>query len=446
MTDLILIAVGVLLTAGTAVFVAAEFSLVALDRHTVERAVESGDTKSVGVLKSLRNLSSQLSGTQVGITITTLLFGFAVQEPLANVLTPALEALGLAGAASTAISTGLAMVIAYAFSMVCGELIPKNLAIAVPMPTARVVAPILRGFSLIFKPLIAVFDGSANGILRLLGFEPQDELSAARSPGELESLVRRSAQAGTLDAGTATLLSRTLHLSERTAADTMTHRGAMDALKRENTAQDVIDLARETGHSKFPVMVEDADDLIGVVQVRQAVAVPRADRGSTSIAKIMNEVLQVPDSLQLIPLMLQLRDQGSQMAVVRDEYGGTAGIVTLEDVIEEIVGEVSDEHDPDEPELAAEPDGSWIIAGLRRPDEVQRDTGIELPESNDYETLGGLIMDRLGRMPEVGDEVELPNARLTVIAMDERRIDQVRVLELEAPDEDETNQDEEGGK
>ncbi|MFC0673437.1 hemolysin family protein [Brachybacterium hainanense] len=428
----ILLLCGVLLTAGTAVFVASEFSLVALDRHTVSKAVEDGDRKAAGVLSALTHLSTNLSGAQLGITITTLLFGFAVQDPLAGLLTPLAASAGIPAGVAGPASVVAAMVIAYAFSMLFGELVPKNLAIAAPMGTAKVVAPIQHAFTLFFRPLIAVFNATANAVLRLVGIEPQEELSAARSPAELESLVRRSARAGSLDRGTAVLLSRTLALAGREAADVMTHRGAMVAVEADATAADVLELSRTSGHSRFPVIEGSEDDVVGVVQVRQAVTVPREERAAVPVRSIMAEVHRLPETVPLDSLLLDLRELGAQMAVVVDEYGGTSGIVTLEDVIEEIVGEVSDEHDEGEPErFAREGEDGWLVSGLMRPDEIRRELGVIVPESSDYDTLGGLVMDELRRIPEIGDVVETAGLRLEVTAMDGRRPDSIRIGVLE---------------
>jgi CBS domain containing-hemolysin-like protein len=428
----ILLALGLLLTLGTAVFVASEFCLVALDRHTVEKARDEGDTKATGVLSALTHLSTNLSGAQLGITITTLLFGFAVQDPLAGLLRPLALAAGLPGQWARGVAVVVAMVIAYVFSMLFGELVPKNLAIASPMGMARIVAPVQHAFTRLFKPLIVVFNATANSMLRLLGIEPQEELSAARSPAELDALVRHSASAGTLDPGTAVLLSRTLHLTDREAGDAMTHRGAMISLEVDATAADVLELSRSTGHSRFPVTDGGEDDVSGVVQVRQAVAVPRGRRTATSVRELMSEIPRVPETVPLDDLLIQLRQVGAQLAVVVDEYGGTAGVVTLEDVVEEIVGEVSDEHDDAEPErFVDEGERGWTVSGLMRPDEIRRELGVRVPESSDYDTLGGLVMDTLHRIPVIGDVMDVAGLRLTVVAMDGRRVDQVRVNVLD---------------
>ncbi len=444
----ILLGVGLLLTAGTAIFVASEFSLVALDKHTVEKAVERGDKGAKGVMSALTHLSTNLSGAQVGITITTLIFGFAVKDPLTEVLSSLLGFTGLEPSVVSTTALALAMVLSYGFSVVFGELIPKNLAIAAPFETAKIVAPMQHGFTIAFKPLIMMFNATANFFLRLLGVEPQEELSAARSPAELDSLVRHSAQAGTLDEGTAILLSRTLQLADRTAADVMTHRGAMISIDMSEPASEVLALTAESGKSRFPVIDESEDDVVGIVQARQAIKLSRSERSSTSVKDIMSEVVRVPETVGLDSLLEDLRAQGAQLAVVIDEYGGTAGIVTLEDVIEEIVGEVSDEHDTDEPERFAQGGiDEWTVSGLMRPDEIRRDMGVIIPESPDYETLGGLIMDRLERLPEVGDVVEVPGVRFGVVSLDGRRVDTVEMKlfsdEARARTEDEEEGDNE---
>ncbi len=427
----ILLLVGVLLTLGTALFVAAEFSMVALDKHTVEKAASEGEPGAQRVLTALTHLSTNLSGAQVGITLTTLLFGFAVKDPLTTLMVPLAQLAGLDQTAAGVIGITAALVLSYAFSMVFGELLPKNLAIAAPYGTAKVVAPVQHWFTIALKPIIAMFNATANFFLRLMNIEPQEELSAARSPAELDSLVRHSASVGTLDRGTAILLSRTLQLREREAADVMTHRGHMLSIDVTGTADDVLALTRESGHSRFPVIEDSEDDVVGVVQVRQAMQVPRAERASTSVRELMTEPLTVPDTVPLDSLMVDLRAAGAQIAVVIDEYGGTAGIVTLEDVIEEIVGEVSDEHDTDEPERFVAGENDWTVSALMRPDEIRRELGVIVPESPFYDTLGGLVMETLGRIPQVGDSIDTDGLRLDVLSMDGRRVDQVRLTVLD---------------
>jgi CBS domain containing-hemolysin-like protein len=432
MTQWLLLGVGVLLTLGTSVFVAAEFSLVALDRPTVERAVEAGDRRAVGVLAAVRTLSTQLSGAQVGITLTTLVVGYLTEPSLASLLVGPLGSAGLEEGAAEGASVALALALATAFSMVVGELVPKNLAISVPLPTARLVAGPQRAFTAFAGPLIRLLNGSANRFLNAVGVEPQEELSAGRSPEELASLVRRSADAGTLDRQTATLITRSLGFSGRTAADVMTPRVRTLVLQRDDSVAEVLVVARRSGHSRFPVVDGDLDDVVGVVHLKSAVAVPRDRRDDVPVAAIMSEALRVPETVRLDPLLVQLRAMGLQLAVVVDEYGGTAGVVTLEDLVEELVGEVADEHDRSRPGVMRRRDGSWLVPGLMRPDEVRERTGLDVPDGPAYETLGGLVMARLGRVPQLGDEVVVDGARLRVERMDGRRVDRVALAREEA--------------
>ncbi|HEX5969390.1 MAG TPA: hemolysin family protein [Intrasporangium sp.] len=428
MTEWLLLLAAILLTGGTAVFVAAEFSLVALDRPTVQKAIDAGDGRARVVLQSLRQLSTQLSAAQVGITITTLVVGYLAQPSIGRLLTGPLSSLGLAQPAVEAISGALALVLATAFSMVFGELLPQFLGISAPLTTAKVVALPVRIFATVAKPLILALNGSANAFLRAIGIEPQEELSGARTPQELASLVQRSAEAGTLEVTTARLLTKTLGFGERTADDVMTPRVRCAGIHRDESADDVLRLSRRTGHSRFPVMGNDWDDIDGVVHVKRAMAVPHERRKDVPVSALMSDRLVVPETIQLEPLLRQLRAGGFQMAVVVDEYGGTSGIVTLEDVVEEIVGEVADEHDRRRQSGRELTDGSWTVPGLWRPDEVRDAFDAEVPDGTTYETMGGYVMARLGRVPVVGDVIRVPGWRVHVTGMARRRVDRLRFV------------------
>lgn len=428
MTEWLLVLAGVGLTAGTALFVAVEFSLVALDRPTVQKAIDSGDRRAEVVLGSLRRLSTQLSAAQVGITLTTLVLGYIATPSLGRLLQTPLSALGLQGEALTSVSATLALLIATLFSMVLGELLPQFLGISAPLATAKVVAMPVRVFAVIAKPLIVVLNGSANLVLRGLGITPQEELSGARTPQELASLVRRSAEAGTLDVGTARLVTRSLGFGEQTAADVMSPRARATSIERTATAEDVLRLARSTGHSRFPVTGEDWDDIDGIVHVKRAIAVPHDRRADVPVSALMVPPLLVPETIRLDPLLLLLREAGLQLAIVVDEYGGTAGVVTLEDVVEEIVGDVSDEHDRSRTTAREMTDGSWTLPGLWRPDEVRERLRAPVPDGPAYETIGGWVMAELGRVPVAGDTVELPGWSVTVLTMDGMRVDRLRFV------------------
>jgi CBS domain containing-hemolysin-like protein len=426
MTEWLLVLAGVGLTIGTAVFVAAEFAFVALDKTTVQQAIEQGDTAAKPVLASLRHLSTQLSASQVGITLTTLVLGYLAQPSIGTLLLKPLTAAGVPESAVEPTATALALVLATLFSMLFGELLPQFLGISAPLRTAKLVALPVRVFSVVTKPLIIVLNGSANLVLKAFSITPQEELSGARTPQELASLVRRSAEAGTFDKGTARLMTRSLDFGDQTAADVMTPRVRCTAIERTAAAEDIVGLARSTGHSRFPVIGDDWDDVDGLVHVKRAIAVPHHRREHVPVSALMVDALVVPETIRLDPLLLMLRGAGHQMAVVVDEYGGTSGLVTLEDVIEEIVGEVSDEHDRTRTTGRISADGSWTVPGLWRPDEVRDRLGAPVPDRPAYETIGGYVMACLGRVPVVGDEVPVPGWSLRVEAMDGRRVDRLR--------------------
>ena len=431
MTEWLLVLAGVGLTFGTAVFVAAEFAFVALDKTAVQRAIEQGDASAKPVLASLRQLSTQLSASQVGITVTTLILGYLAQPSLGKLLRTPLTAAHLPTSAIDPSATALALLIATLFSMLFGELLPQFLGISAPLGTAKLVALPVRVFSVITWPLIFVLNGSANLVLKAFGITPQEELSGARTPRELASLIRRSAEAGTMDKGTARLVTRSLDFGDRTAADVMTPRVHCMSIERTASAGDVVRLARTTGHSRFPVIGEDWDDVDGLVHVKRAIAVPHDRRKDVPVSALMVDAVMVPETIRLDPLLLMLRSAGHQMAVVVDEYGGTSGLVTLEDVIEEIVGEVSDEHDRARTTGRISANGSWTVPGLWRPDEVRDRLGALVPDGPAYETIGGYVMAYLGRVPVVGDEVSVPGWSVRVDAMDGRRVDRLRFTPTE---------------
>ncbi len=429
-TDWLLVALGVLLTAGTALFVAAEFSLVALDPAAVDKRAANGKDRTAQLVqRALRQLATELSGAQVGITLTTVLLGYTMQAALANLLARGLELTTWAQAATGAIAVVLSLLIVNTFSMLFGELVPKNWAISDPMRVARVVVRPQHAFTTALRPMIATLNGSANKILHLFGVQPREELGGGRSATELAALVRHSAKAGTLERSTALLLTRSIGFGELTALDVMTDRMRMQTVARDASAEELVALARSTGHSRFPVIEDSPDEVVGIVQLRRAIGVPHERRAEVPVGALMDEAPQVPETARLAPLLVSLRN-GLQMAVVVDEFGGTSGVVTLEDVVEELVGEVADEHDRRRRDVRAGPEESWLVPGTVRPDELVLRTGLRVPDEAAYETLGGLVMTALGRMPQVGDEVEVPGVLLRVETMDGRRVDTLRVRAL----------------
>jgi len=425
--DFIMLGVGLLLTVGTGLFVASEFALVNLDRADLEARQAKGESRLSLTISALRHTSTHLSSAQLGITLTTLLTGYTMEPALSNLLRPTFVAWNIPEAAVAPIATVIAMLVATVMSMILGELVPKNFALALPRQTAKLVIPFQVAFTTVFKPAIIVLNGSANGVLRSMGIEPKEELSGARSAEELSSLVRRSASAGLLEADTASLLDRTLTFSRLSAADVMTARPSMHALAAGDSADDVIQLARRTGHSRFPVYDDDLDDISGVVHLKAAISVPRERRSEVPVGALATDALRVPETVHVDGLISELRARGYQLAIVVDEYGGTAGLVTLEDLVEELVGEVSDEHDRTRAGIVRGRDGI-MFPGELRPDELRSRAGVVVPEGDVYDTVGGYVMSVLERVPSVGDEVSVDSGKLQVVRMDGRRVDRVRYV------------------
>lgn len=423
----ILLALGMLLILGTGFFVAVEFSMIAIDVPTVQRMVDDGDKGAEPLLRCLKSLSTQLSACQLGITLTTLLTGYVMDPAIGALIDEPLAQLGVPEAAVRTTSLVIAMAVATLLSMLIGELIPKNLAIAEPMRLGRLLARPQLLFTAVFKPAIVVLNGFSNKVLHRMGLEAKEEISGARSPEELSSLVRRSAKMGTLDERTATFLDRTLRFADRTAADVMTPRIRMETIGADDSITAVLDLARSTGYSRFPVIGESSDDIRGVLHVKKAVAIPRERREGLTAGSVMTDFIQVPETVHLDQLLTELREAPLQVAVVLDEYGGTAGMVTLEDVVEEIVGEVADEHDRVTPGVLQTASGRWYFPAELRPDEAHAQiAALDVPEDGAYETIGGFIMARLGRIAQVGDVVEIDGGSISVERMEGRRIERVR--------------------
>ncbi len=439
----LLLGIAVLLVLLCGTFGAAEYSFVAVDRAAVDRDAATGDSTAKGVQSALKSLSTQLSSAQIGITLTNLGIGFLAEPAISSLIDGPLMAVGVPTSWVRSVSVALGLFLATLFTMIFGELVPKKIALAAPMGTARALQGFQRAFTSVAKPAIWVLNGSANAVVRMLGMEPKEELRSARSSDELASLAGRSASEGKLDTDTASLVQRSVAFGPRTAGEIMTPRVRMEAVDFDAPVSEIIALAASTGLSKFPVIKQSPDNVVGAVHVKQAVAVPRSERGSTLVREVMLEPIVVPESLRLDPLLQLLRGEGFQLAIVSDEYGGTAGVVTLEDVVEEIVGDIADEHDKRGARLRQRPDGSWTVSGLLRPDEVADVTGLDLPEDEDYDTIAGLFIKALGRIPVKDDSVmiELPRentedddddqpaefARLSVIRMQGLRIDRIAV-------------------
>ncbi|MGW0763627.1 hemolysin family protein [Streptomyces sp. NPDC002814] len=430
MTEVLLLLLALLLTLACALFVAAEFSLTTVERGDLERAAQAGERGAEGALKAVRRLTVQLSGAQLGITVTSLVIGMLAEPSLAALLRGPLKAIGLGGAAST-VATVLGVVVSTVVLMVVGELVPKNWAISRPLAVAKVVAGPQRGFTAAFGPFIRHLNNTANRFVRRFGLEPAEELASARSPEELVALAEHSAAEGALEADSAELFVRTLHLSELTAENVMTPRVDVKALEAHATAADAANLTYATGLSRFPVYRDSLDEVIGTVHIRDVLALAPEQRALTPVTELATAPLLVPDSLTADRLLQRLRSTRT-MAVIIDEYGGTAGVATMEDIVEEVVGEVRDEHDPVEvPDLQSAPaaaDGraAWEADGSVRIDQLTA-IGLTAPDGP-YETVAGLVATHLARIPAKGDVLDLDDGWcLDVLDVEHHRADRVRI-------------------
>jgi len=420
------------LIAATSFFVAVEFALVAVERDRVEAAAETGSRRARVAASLLPRLSFHLSGAQLGITITSLVLGFVAEPTVAEVIAPAVGD-------NRALAVVIALVLVTVVTMVVGELIPKGIAIARPVGTVLALASPMALYGTVFGPLIRFLNGAADRAVRKLGIEPREELQSVRTMEELELLIRSSGEEGTLERDAFELLTKTLRFANKTAADALVPRVDMEVLGRDATAADLAQASADTGFSRFPVVGEDLDDVVGVAHVKDVLRVAPGERATTPITSLVTDALVVPEGRDLESLLTDLRSRRQQLAVVADEHGGVAGIISIEDLLEEIVGDIEDEHDSiadrrhlSAARLATLPEGVFIVEGTTHLDDVTTATGLELPEGP-YETLAGFILERLGHLPEPGERLEHDGWRLLVLEMDRHRIGGVRLERL--PDE-----------
>jgi CBS domain containing-hemolysin-like protein len=432
MTEVLLLAVALVLAVACGAFVAAEFSLTTVERSELERAAEGGDRGADSALKAVSSLTFQLSGAQLGITVTNLVVGMLSEPSIARLLAGPLREAGVPASAAPTAALVIGTVLSTVVLMVIGELVPKNWAIARPLAIARRLATPQRVFSAAFRPLIRHLNETANRVLRLLGMEPTEELASARSPRELVALARHSAKEGALEPDTAEMFVRTLQLPDLTAENVMTPRVQVMALDARATAEDVANATRGTGLSRFPVYRGSLDSVVGIVRIKDVLPVPAERRPQLPVTELMREPLLVPESLTVDRLLDRMPGGERSIAVVIDEYGGTAGVVTLEDILEEVVGEVRDEHDPQElPDLAPAGEDAggrpvFDADGAARTDQLEQ-IGLRAPEGP-YETLAGLVATELGRIPRTGDTCEVAGWRIEVAEAAGHRAARVRLV------------------
>lgn len=379
---------------------------MAADRGKLRQAADGGDAAAVRALKVTGRLSFMLSGAQLGITVTALLAGYVAEPYLGEGLAVLLGAAGLPRAVSLSIAVAVALLAATVIQMVLGELAPKNLAITKPEVLAKALSRSALVYLAVAGPLIRVFDGAANRLLRAMGIEPVEELPQGATREDLEQIVADARQRGELDNDTAQLLESGLDFRRLTAGEAMVPRVDVVTMQAAQPATAVVELLA-SGHSRFPVLDAGPDDVIGVVSIADVLTVAAQKRCSTPVGTIAQPAVLVPASATLPQVLERLRAEHRQLAVVADEYGGMAGVISLEDIAEELVGDIRDEDDLPEPQAQRQHDGSWLVPGRWRVDEIADATGIELPEGDVYDTVAGLMMQRLGRVVAQGDHIDI---------------------------------------
>ncbi|MGD9795155.1 MAG: hemolysin family protein [Acidimicrobiia bacterium] len=423
----------VVLLLANAVFVAGEFSLVAADRSKVALAADAGSRRARVVQGLQRHLSFNLSGTQLGITVTSLVLGLLTEPVVAEALRGPVDAIVSTGAVD-AVSVAVALVLVTTVQMVVAELVPKNVAVARPQPTALLLGPLLRVYAIVFGPAITVLSRAAGRIVRMLGIEPRETHDIAPSAIELASMIKESATSGVIGAEATRLLTRTLRFTDKTAADALVSRLTVEAIDASATVADLAELAVSTGYSRFPVIDGDLDQIVGVVLAKDVFRVPAPQRSTREVRELASAVLAVPDTRDLESLLAELRAGAGQLVVVVDEFGSTAGIVTLEDVLEELVGEIDDEYD-EPPRFTRLARGAIALDGTARADDVEEACGLIIPDG-EYETLAGFVLTLLEHIPVVGEIAHFADWELEVLEMDRHRIARVVVRRLELPSVD----------
>jgi CBS domain containing-hemolysin-like protein len=419
----------VLLLLANGFFVASEFAFIAARRNVLEQR----NTKPAkAAVKLSRELSLSLAAAQLGITIASLLLGYVAEPAVASILEVAISSVvDIPDDVLHTISLVIALSFVVFLHMVIGEMAPKNIAIAAPERSALAMAIPFRAFLVVFRPFIWSLNGVANAILRLFGVKPADALDAAHSAEDLAVVIAAGRRDGVIEDFAHRLLTGAILLGDRDAYDVMIPRLDIDSLPVSASYAEIEDLVQRTGHSRIPIHTGEIDEVIGFVHVKDLLAVDETRRVEPMDRSLIRPIMVVPESAHAQDVLTEMRRTRSHLALVIDEHGGTAGLISLEDIAEELVGEIRDEHDPNVVVHLRTADGRLLLGGGTRTDQLGRH-GIQVPEG-DYETVGGFVMEQLGRIPSVGDEVDAGAARIRVTRMDGRRVTEVEVAGASGP-------------
>ena len=426
MSTPVALAVGAALLVANGFFVAAEFALLASRRSRIEQLAAAGERQAAVALEALRELSLTLAGAQLGITMASLGLGAVAEPAVAHLLESGLHRVGVPDALLHPIAFAIALSGVVFAHMVAGEMAPKSWAITHPERSALLLARPFRAFVLLFRPFIRVLNATANGVVRLAGITPQDERAMVHSPRELAFLLEESARQGKLGAEHAELLTHTLELSGRDALAAATPRWEVVAVTDDAGVDEIEAVALQSGLSRLLVHTGDLEHLVGVVHIRDVLLLDDAARPRRRAGDLATPVLVVPEHKPLEDLLVEMRRGRRHIAVVVDELGTVAGVVTLEDVLEVLIGEFDDETDRPRRAIRRLPDGRWSVSGNLRPDELADRTGLELPPGR-WDTVTGYVMAALGRVPSVGDAVQAGGVTLEVASMDGYAVTEVTI-------------------
>lgn len=434
-SDLLRLVGVVILVLANGFFVAAEFSLVSVRRTRIEELVRQGTPGSASVKRALEDPDRFIAATQLGITIASLGLGWLGEPALSHFIEPVLALLPAAwvGTASHTISAALAFAVITFLHVVVGELMPKSIALQRPEATALVVARPTLWTELIFKPAIIALNGTGNFLLRVIGMRASSGHELVHSVEELKMLVQASGEGGVLEVSERDMLDNVFDFGDLTTHEVMVPRTEMISVSADAPLEDLIQLAIKHPHTKYPVYESDLDHIVGIANVKDLVRVQHGDRRAATIRGLMREAHVVPDTLRLGALLQQFRAKRQHMAIVIDEYGGTAGLVTLDDLISQIVGDVADPFDKSGPDIQRLPNGAALIDGLTQIEAVNDALGLALHDDN-YDTIAGYMLGQLGRMARVGDTVEADGTRLKVEALDGLRIARISLARSPKPD------------
>jgi CBS domain containing-hemolysin-like protein len=412
-----------LLVLANAVFVAAEFSLVAARRTRIEAMIRRGETKAKLVRRALGSLNRMISGTQLGITLASLGLGWIGEPAVADILRQVFARFGdtLSAVAAHGLATAVAFLAITFLHIVLGELTPKALSLLYPEAVASWLSGPLIVFTIATNPFIWVLNASANGVLRLLGAKAPSERERLHSPEELRMLVEQSTRAGAIDRDDARLLTGVFEFSEKNAREVMTPRTHMTALHASDTLAEAADRIAAAGRSRYPVYGESLDDIVGIVHAKDVLKALRRPGTAATLQALMRPVHLVPAAREVEDVLADMKLRHAHMVIVLDEFGGTAGLVTMEDLLEEIVGQIEDEYDRAPRVSGGAAPGSELFPGSAELADVNERLHLQLA-SRDYTTLGGYLFGALGRLPRDGDRVAVPGGTFEVVAMDGRRV------------------------